>query len=82
MNTAQARALLAQIEQITSGDFELRTDYSGRGMYHKRAAVAVVIDRAPASPVGIGLLALGLRVDRMADEFVYYTAESIRENAK
>ena len=63
----KARAIVG-----TGYDFEMRDDYSGRGQAGGVSPFAFTTDIPPRDPRGQKLLKLGLSVDSMGMDFVYY----------
>lgn len=53
-------------------DYKESKNYSGRFMFGQISPYAIVIKAGPQSDVGKALMKLGMRVDNMGFEFVYY----------
>jgi hypothetical protein len=53
-------------------EYEIREDYSGRGMFGSKSEFAITTDAEPDSGLGQELIALGLTYDNMGKGWVYY----------
>jgi hypothetical protein len=53
-------------------DYEIREDYSGRGMFGRKSEFAITTDVDPDSALGKELIDLGLTYDNMGKGWVYY----------
>jgi hypothetical protein len=68
--------LLKKAREICEEDgatFEVRKDYSGRGMFGGTSTQAFTTDINPNTIVGAKIRALGFNVDSMGRDSIYYT---------
>lgn len=68
---AETQSVL-QEHDYDADDYEESKNYSGRSMFGRISSYAIVIKAGPQSDVGKALMKLGMRVDNMGFEFVYY----------
>lgn len=66
----KARAL--EMLEASGAKWDECADYSGRGMYGRKSVFAAIVPHHPRSELGNNLKTLGMAVDNMAFDWVYY----------